>query len=126
MPTTASGQEVLWSLMALPGLLMSAYNVHGAIGDLRQHWTDGLRPVGWIGLAKVAIVLGMALLVLVSGVIAMLTPEPIRPELQDAVDTISSILLCLDFLILALAVAFAIERAYVVPHIHPARERGRA
>jgi hypothetical protein len=118
LPPTVSALELLWTILALPGLGLSVYNIHGALSDLRYHWTDGLRGVGWIGLVKVSIVLAMALLVIGSGAIAMTVPEPIRPEVQDASDLVAVCLLFLDLTILALAVVFFIERRYVVPHVH--------
>lgn len=117
LPETASTTETVWTVLALPGLLMSAYLVYGAERDLRYHWTDGLRPMGWVGLVKALAVLLLAALVIAAGVVAMWTPEPIRQPNQDASQIIAGILLVIDGLILALAVLLLIERAYVVPHI---------
>lgn len=118
LPETASPTELTWTLMALPGLLLSLYLVYGAVFDLRHHWTDGLRPMGWVGLAKAVAVLLLAALVIAAGVIAMRTPEPVRPANQDASEIVAGILLLIDALILALAATLAFERGYVVPHIH--------
>jgi hypothetical protein len=119
----ASLLEVAWTLMALPGFGLSLYNTAGAWRDLYYHWRDGLRPLGWIGLAKVSIVLAMTLLIIAAGIAAMGVPEPVRPELQDAGELIAGCLVLLDVLTLALAIAFSLERAYVVPHIHMLRDR---
>jgi hypothetical protein len=123
LPSTASTVEVVWTALAVPGLALSVYNAIGAYRDIHYHWRDGLRPVGWVGLAKVTIVLAMCLLVLLTGVVAMLVPEPLRPSLQDAGDFIATCLLIMDALTLALAIAFFWERRYVVPHVHILRER---
>src|SRR4051794_11375676 len=118
LPETASALELRWTALALPGLVLSVYLVYGASRDLRYHWTDGLRPMGWVGLVKAVAVLLLAALVIAAGVVAMRTPEPVRPANQDASEVVANILLVIDGLILLLAVALAVERAYVVPHIH--------
>jgi hypothetical protein len=120
---TASPIEWAWTVMALPGLVLSVYNAAGSVLDLRFHWTDGLRPVGWVGLAKVALVLGMCLLDLLSGITAMQTPEPVRPELQDAGDFVAMCLLLMDAMTLGLAIAFFLERRFVVPNVHLPSDR---
>lgn len=119
----ASLIEAAWTLMALPGLGLSIYNANGATADLRVHWRDGLRPLGWVGLAKVVIVLTMCLLVLSAGLAAMTAPEPIRPELQDASDFVAGCLILMDAMTLGLAIAFFLERRYIVPHVHAPRDR---
>jgi hypothetical protein len=81
-------------------------------------------PVGWIGLAKATLVLLMCLLILLTGVVAMQVPEPVRPVVADAADFIATCLLLMDALTLALAIAFFLERRYVVPHVHVLRDRG--
>lgn len=117
----ASLLEWCWTLMSLPGLGLSLYNVNGAVHDLRYHWRDELRTVGVIGLVKVGAVLVMATLVLVSGLAAMLAPEPVRPQLQDAGDLVAVCLVGLDVLTLGLAFAFFLERRYIVPHVRERR-----
>jgi hypothetical protein len=123
VPSTVSVVELVWTALAVPGLLLSVYNTLGSLRDLSHHWRDGLRPVGWVGLAKVLIVLVMCLLVLVAGVAAMRAPEPVRRDLQDAADIVATCLLLMDALTLALAIAFFLERRYVVPHVHLLRSR---
>lgn len=124
MPPTASATETWWTVLALPSVVMALSCLPGAVSDLRTHWTDGFRPMGWIGLAKVALVLVAALIIVAVGVGAMLAPEPIRPENQAFADFAAVLLIVLDVAILGLAIAFWLERRFVVPHIHPPK-RGR-
>lgn len=118
IPVTASLLEIGWTLLALPGFALSIYNANGATSDLHRHWRDGLRSVAWIGLVKVVIVLVMCVLVILAGTMAMQAPEPLRPELQEAGGFIAGCLIIIDALTLALAVAFFLERRFVVPHVH--------
>jgi hypothetical protein len=120
---TASMLEVFWTLLALPGFGLSIYNALGSVRDLRYHWDDGLRAIGWVGLVKVLLVLAMCALIIAAGVAAMGAPEPVRPELQDAGDFVAACLVLMDAMTLGLAVAFFLERRYVVPHIHVLRDR---
>lgn len=124
LPSTASTVEIVWTALSVPGLALSVYNTVGACRDIRYHWRDGLRGVGWIGLVKVATVLAMCLLLLVAGLASILAPPPLRPEVQHAADVLATCLLILDALALVLAVAFCLERRYVVPHVHVLRDRG--
>jgi hypothetical protein len=94
LPSTVSAVEVAWTAMAL------------------------------LGLIKVSLVLVMCSLVLLTGLVAMQVPEPVRPSVQDAADFLATCLLVMDALLLALAVAFFWERRYVVPHVHMLRDRG--
>lgn len=119
--STASLLEAVWTLLALPGFALSLYNTAGAYGDLHYHWRDGLRPVGWVGMVKVSLVLLMTVAIIAAGVVAMGVPEPVRPETRDAAELIAGCLVAMDVMTLGLAVAFAIERRFVVPHIHALR-----
>lgn len=113
----ASYRELLWTGAMLPGFILSVYNVAGALSDVRQHWLDGYRPMGWVGLVKTAAVLLISLLILASGWVALGTPEPVRPEGDDSADFIAGCLIAVDLLVLVVATALFIERRYVVPHI---------
>lgn len=116
VPATASALEVVWTALAVPGLLLSIHNLVGAVGDIRYHWSDGLRSLGVIGAAKEGAVLLMTLLVLASGLAAMVAPP--RPETQDTAAFVAGCLIGVDVLTLVLAVAFWVERRVVVPHVH--------
>jgi hypothetical protein len=113
---TASLLEIGWTALAVPGLLLSIHNLVGAVGDIRYHWSDGLRALGVVGAAKEGAVLLMTLLVLASGMAAMVTPP--RPETQDTAAFVAGCLIGVDVLTLVLAVAFWVERRVVVPHVH--------
>jgi hypothetical protein len=124
LPSTVSAVEVAWTAMALPGLLLSIYNTVGAYRDVRLPL--GRRPApGRLGRPHQGLArIGDVLLVLLTGLVAMQVPEPVRPSVQDAADFIATCLLVMDALTLALAVAFFWERRYVVPHVHMLRDRG--
>lgn len=116
-PSTVSLIEIVWTVLSLPGLLLSAYNCAGAVRDLRHHWRDGLQAVGWVGLVKVVLVAIMCGLVLIAGVAAMRVPEPVRPSTAEAAELIGACLILIDAGLLLLATAFTIERRLVVPHV---------
>lgn len=105
--------------MALPSLFLTVYLTSGAVSDLRRHWHDGFRVVAWVGLGKVLCVMGLAVLVIVAGVILMLTPEPSIPRVEGASRAVAGVFFMIDGLILLLAVMFVFERAYAVPHARP-------
>jgi hypothetical protein len=121
LPETAAPREIWWTVMAVPGFLLSVLNVLGATSDLRQHWHSSLNTLAWIGFGKVTAVLLLGTLVISVGIIAMQTPEPIRPENVEAAEQITPLLMVVDGLILTLAILFWVERRWVAGAIHVLR-----
>lgn len=126
LPETASSLELWWTGLALPGMILSVWNVWGAACDLKLHWRTSLWGLGWIGLGKVGIVLLLGIIMVVVGVIAMLTPPPLLPENIEAGMRLAGLFMAIDVLILGLAVLFFIERRWVeddLPFLRRVRER---
>jgi hypothetical protein len=121
LPETAGVQEIWWTALALPGFFLSVWTVWGAVHDLLEHRRTALETLAWIGLGKVTCVLLLGLIIIVVGLIAMYTPEPIRPENIEAAEQIVPLLLIVDGIILALAILFWAERRWVAGDIHVLR-----
>jgi hypothetical protein len=126
LPETAANREILWTGMALPGMLLSIWTVCGAVMDLLEHRRTVLETLAWIGLGKVTCVLLLGCIVIAVGLIAMSTPEPINPENIEAAEQTVPLLLVLDAIILALAILFWAERRWVAGDIHVLRRAREA